>query len=100
MPPSAHRFLILADGQFDPLSSKTANSCIRYFPERIVAVLDRVQAGRTAQDVLGYGGPIPVVADLVDGVCVVGRRDGTPIEEAIERLRGEGMAVVGGLVVD
>ncbi len=68
MPPSAHRFLILADGQFDPLSSKTANSCIRYFPERIVAVLDRHQAGRTVQDVLGYGGAIPVVGDLVDGI--------------------------------
>ena len=69
MPPSAHRFLILADGQFDPLSSKTANSCIRYFPERIVAVLDRGQAGRTVQEVLGYGGAIPVVADLVDGIA-------------------------------
>lgn len=68
MPPSAHRFLILADGQFDPLTSKTANSCIRYFPERIVAVLDRDQAGKTAQDVLGFGGPIPVVGDLVDGI--------------------------------
>jgi uncharacterized NAD-dependent epimerase/dehydratase family protein len=68
VPPTAHRFLILADGQFDPLTSKTANSCIRYFPERIVAVLDRQQAGRTAQDVLGYGGPIPVVGDLIDGI--------------------------------
>jgi uncharacterized NAD-dependent epimerase/dehydratase family protein len=69
VPPSAHRFLILADGQFDPLSSKTANSCIRYFPERIVAVLDRGQAGRTVQEVLGYGGAIPVVGDLVDGIA-------------------------------
>jgi uncharacterized NAD-dependent epimerase/dehydratase family protein len=66
--PSAHRFLILADGQFDPLSSKTANSCIRYLPERIVAVLDRQQAGKTAQDVLGFGGAIPVVGDLADGI--------------------------------
>lgn len=67
-PPSRHRFLIIADGQFHPLTSKTANSCIRYFPERIVAVLDRSQAGKTAQHVLGYGGPIPIVGDFERGL--------------------------------
>jgi uncharacterized NAD-dependent epimerase/dehydratase family protein len=65
--PSQHRFLILADGEFGPLSSKTANSCIRYFPERVVAVLDRQQAGKTVQDVLGFGGKIPVVAEFERG---------------------------------
>jgi len=67
--PQTHRFLIIADGQFQPLSSKTANSCIRYFPERIVAVLDRQQAGKTVQDVLGFGGTIPVVADFERGIA-------------------------------
>ena len=65
---SAHRFLILADGQFGPLTSKTANSCVRYFPERIVAVLDRSQAGKTVQEVLGFGGPIPIVGDFAAGL--------------------------------
>jgi len=64
-----HRFLIIADGDFGPLTSKTANSCIRYFPERIVAVLDRKQAGKTAQDVLGFGGEIPVVGDFDRGIA-------------------------------
>lgn len=64
-----HRFLIIADGEFGPLSSKTANSCIRYFPERIVAVLDRKQAGQTVQDVLGFGGTIPVVGDFERGIA-------------------------------
>src|SRR5436190_9670574 len=64
-----HRFLIIADGDFGPLSSKTANSCIRYFPERIVAVLDRTQAGKTVQDVLGFGGTIPVIGDLERGIA-------------------------------
>jgi uncharacterized NAD-dependent epimerase/dehydratase family protein len=68
MTQSQHRFLIIADGDFGPLTSKTANSCIRYFPERIVAVLDRQQAGKTAQDVLGFGGKIPVVGDFEAGV--------------------------------
>ena len=64
-----HRFLIIADGDFGPLTSKTANSCIRYFPERIVAVFDRKQAGKTVQDVLGFGGKIPVVADFERGLA-------------------------------
>src|SRR5262249_61573050 len=63
-----HHFLIIADGDFGPLTSKTANSCIRYFPERIVAVFDRKQAGRTVQEVLGFGGGIPVVGDFERGL--------------------------------
>jgi uncharacterized NAD-dependent epimerase/dehydratase family protein len=65
---SAPRFLILADCDFGPLTSKTANSIIRYLPERIVAVLDSQLAGRTAQEVLGYGGAIPVVATMREGL--------------------------------
>src|SRR5205809_7900623 len=64
-----HRFLIIADGDFGPLTSKTANSCIRYFPERIVAVFDRKQAGKTVQEVLGFGGNIPVVRDFESGLA-------------------------------
>jgi len=68
--PSQHRFLIIADGQFGPLTSKTANSCIRYFPERVVGVLDRRHAGKTVGDVLGFGGAIPVVGDFARGVAL------------------------------
>ncbi len=68
--PPRHRFLIIADGQFGPLTSKTANSCIRYFPARIVGVLDRDQAGKTVQDVLGFGGTIPVVGDFARGLAL------------------------------
>ena len=68
--PKQHRFLILADGQFGPLTSKTANSCIRYFPERIVAVFDRTEAGKTVQQVLGFGGAIPVVGDFTRGLAL------------------------------
>jgi len=70
--PRPHRFLIIADGQFDPLTSKTANSCIRYFPERVVGVLDHVKAGQTAQQVLGFGGAIPVVGDFDAGLALGG----------------------------
>ena len=62
------RFLVLADGLFGPRSSKTANSCIRYTPEQVVAVLDSTKAGRTVQDVLGFGGDIPIVASFDEGM--------------------------------
>src|ERR1041384_4251365 len=44
--PSQPKFLILADGDFQPMTSKTANSVIRYLPERVVGVVDRVAAGK------------------------------------------------------
>jgi uncharacterized NAD-dependent epimerase/dehydratase family protein len=62
------RYLILADGDFGPMTSKTANSVIRYRPGQVVGVLDRQHAGRTAQDVLGFGGGIPVVGSMRDGL--------------------------------
>lgn len=58
------RFAILAEGSFSPLRSKTANACIRYTPQRVAAVVDSTQAGSTAQQVLGFGGAIPVVESL------------------------------------
>jgi uncharacterized NAD-dependent epimerase/dehydratase family protein len=67
---TAPRFLILADGDFGPMTSKTANSVIRYLPERTVGVLDRQQAGKTAQDVLGFGGEIPVVGTMREGLAL------------------------------
>ncbi len=63
------RFLVLADEKFGPMSSKTANGCIRYTPEQVVAVLDTTQAGRTAEQVLGFGGDIPVVGTFEEGLA-------------------------------
>jgi uncharacterized NAD-dependent epimerase/dehydratase family protein len=68
--PRELRYLILADGLFGPQSSKTANACIRYTPERVVGVIDASNAGRTVQQVLGFGGAIPVVATLEGGVAL------------------------------
>src|SRR5688500_5232687 len=62
------RFLILADGDFGPMTSKTANSVIRYLPAGVAAVLDRSQAGRTVQEVLGFGGSTPVVGSMQEGL--------------------------------
>lgn len=58
------RFVILAIDTFDYLLCKTGNMLIRYRPSEVVAVIDPSKAGKTAQEVLGYGGSIPVVADF------------------------------------
>jgi uncharacterized NAD-dependent epimerase/dehydratase family protein len=62
------RILALAEGRFSPLKSKTANGAIAYLPGEVVAVIDSTKAGMTAQQVLGYGGPIPVVRSLEEGL--------------------------------
>lgn len=64
------RYLILADGLFGPEESKTANACIRYTPERVVGIIDASKTGSTAQSVLGFGGDIPVVGTLEDGLAL------------------------------
>src|SRR5688500_18518484 len=45
-------------------------STLRSHPERTVAVLDRQQAGHTVQDVLGFGGGIPVVGSMREGLVL------------------------------
>src|SRR3989442_2291755 len=65
---NTQRFLITADGQFEPMTSKTANCCIRYMPGRVVGVFDRTKAGNTVAQVLGFGGAIPVVGDFERGL--------------------------------
>ena len=62
------RLLVLAEGKFSPLRSKTANGAIAYVRDQVVAVVDSTKAGKTAQQVLGYGGDIPVVRSIQDGL--------------------------------
>lgn len=64
------KFLIVADGDFGPMTSKTANSVVRYLPDRTVGVLDRQHAGQTVQQVLGFGGAIPIVGTMREGLAL------------------------------
>src|SRR5688500_18255332 len=65
---SNYRYLVLAEGLFDPQTSKTANSAVRYLPDRIVAVVDSRHAGKTVGDVLGFGGDRPVLGSVQEGL--------------------------------
>ena len=67
---SSYRYLVVAEAQFGPLTSKTANSAVRFIPERLVGVLDSTQAGRTVQDILGFGGDLPIVGSLREGLAL------------------------------
>lgn len=64
------QYLVLADHDFGIMTSKTANAIIRYHPSRVAAVLDRQLVGKTAQDVLEFGGAIPVVGSVAEGLAL------------------------------
>jgi uncharacterized NAD-dependent epimerase/dehydratase family protein len=58
------RIVILAEKNFSTLTSKMANSAIRYLKDEVVAVIDSANSGKTVEDVLGFGGEIPVYGTL------------------------------------
>lgn len=62
------KFVVFAEDCFGLFTSKIAASLLRYRADRCVAVLDSTKAGQTVQDVLGYGGPIPIVAAVDDAL--------------------------------
>jgi uncharacterized NAD-dependent epimerase/dehydratase family protein len=63
-------FLAIAEGKFGVITAKTAVSAIRYFPGRVVGVLDSTARGRTVQEVVGFGGAIPIVRSFEDGLAL------------------------------
>jgi len=66
--PLVERAVVLAEGRFGVATSKTATCLVRYVPERVVAVIDSTKAGQVAEDVVGCGGAIPVVASLKEAL--------------------------------
>jgi D-glutamate N-acetyltransferase len=62
------RLLILAEGEFGEIGSKTALGVIRYGPHPVVAVLDSTRAGRNVGEWLGERFDIPVVGSLEEAL--------------------------------
>ena len=62
------RLVILAEGEFGEIGSKTAMGVIRYGRDVIVAVLDSTRAGGNVRDVMGDGYDIPIVASLAEAL--------------------------------
>jgi len=63
-----NKLVILAEGSFGILGSKTAACVIRYRPDEVVAIIDSSKAGMTADQVIGFGGSIPIVSGLSDAL--------------------------------
>jgi uncharacterized NAD-dependent epimerase/dehydratase family protein len=63
------RYLIHAENQFGTPAAKTGHSVIRYSAEHVAAVLDSTHAGERVVDVLGFGGDIPIVGTVEEGVA-------------------------------
>ncbi|MBT4036212.1 MAG: DUF1611 domain-containing protein [Candidatus Marinimicrobia bacterium] len=62
------RFVLYAQNRLHPLGSKTANGLILFRQDEVQVIVDASKAGQTAQDVLGYGGAIPIVAHISEAL--------------------------------
>nr|MDR4507789.1 DUF1611 domain-containing protein [Candidatus Brocadiaceae bacterium] len=58
------RLVILTEGKLDVLEAKTAVSVIRYCKDNVVAVIDRYNAGKNLESIIGTGKDIPVFSTV------------------------------------
>lgn len=68
-PPKVRKRLVhLAEGSFSLRHAKMTTGVLRYGTQESVAVIDSTQAGRTVEEVVGFGGGVPVVASLAEAL--------------------------------
>jgi uncharacterized NAD-dependent epimerase/dehydratase family protein len=60
------RMALFAEGCFSPLGAKTAVCLVRYAHDEITAIIDSTLAPSTVQEVLGFGGNIPIVSSIAE----------------------------------
>jgi uncharacterized NAD-dependent epimerase/dehydratase family protein len=98
--------IILTEGLTDPLPAKTATSLLRYRPEQVVALLDSILAGQSADQHLGIGAGVPIVGSideapdantLVIGVAPPGGRLPEAMRRHVEAAIARGMRIESGL---
>jgi uncharacterized NAD-dependent epimerase/dehydratase family protein len=64
------RSAILAEGKLGLLTSKTAACLVRYVPGKVSCIIDSTKRGRSIEDVLGFGGGIPIVGSLDEALVL------------------------------
>ena len=69
MPLKTRKLALYAQNRLHPLGSKTANGLIHFRTAEVQVIIDASKAGQVAQDVLGYGGDIPIVAHVSDALA-------------------------------
>ncbi len=103
------RLAILTEGRSNPISAKTAVSLMLYRAPECVALIDAQTAGTTAQQTLGFGGAVPIVATLQDvdtlggadtlaiGVAPAGGKLPPAMRATVLEAARRGMTIVSGL---
>ena len=66
--PKSHRIVVVAEGSFGILESKTATVLVRYLPDNVVAVIDSTKAGRDVSEIIEIGEGIPIVRTLAEAM--------------------------------
>lgn len=66
--PKTTPLVILAEGCFGQENTKIISALLRYGSWPIVAGVDSTRAGKTIQEVVGYGGDIPIVASIEESL--------------------------------
>ncbi len=56
------RIVIHTDGPLKPVNSKIECELIRYLNSEIIGIIDNKNAGKTVEEVLGFGGEIPIAS--------------------------------------
>jgi len=102
----SERILLLTEGRTTPLSAKTATGVLRYSLGQVVGLIDSTQTGKTAGDLLGVGGAIPICASLgqapeadtlIVGIAPAGGGLSEPLRRVIREAIECGMRVESGM---
>lgn len=102
----SRRIVILTEGFTNPHVGKTARNLIMYKPEEVVAVLDKFEAGKFAEELLGVGKNVPVVESLDEalsadtlliGVATPGGKIPFSYKMIILEAISKGMNIISGL---
>src|SRR5688572_2194450 len=100
------RMVLLTAGITNVGTAKTAVNLLRYKPEEVEAVLDPANAGKSAHDLFGVGGTIPVIGTLAEatsantatiGIAPAGGKLSRELRISVLEAISRGMDVLSGL---
>ncbi|MDX2105691.1 MAG: DUF1611 domain-containing protein [Candidatus Melainabacteria bacterium] len=64
------KLIIYSPGEFGGKKGKTGDGVLKFSPERVLAVVDPLNQGKTVQEMLGYGGSAPIVGSVDEAIAL------------------------------